>query len=127
MCLASAGNTAVASYLGKLVDSVDPTRNTQGLLPDAIMRNAAGLPGLIGLAYLVRESMNVLRRYPRREHLHAHQQRHVRSAHRPPDEGGSLDPGPGPGRGPLRPDHPQLRMGSSGSSGSASSISSRPS
>ena len=28
MCLASAGNTAVAVYLGKLVDSVDPAQDS---------------------------------------------------------------------------------------------------
>jgi ATP-binding cassette subfamily B protein len=62
MCLASAGNTAVAVFLGKLVDSVDPARN-QGLSQNALLRAAAGFLGLIGLAYLVRESMNVLRRF----------------------------------------------------------------
>jgi ATP-binding cassette subfamily B protein len=62
MCLASAGNTAVAVLLGKLVDSVNPEK-TQGLPPDALLRGAAGYLGMIGLAYLVRESMNVLRRY----------------------------------------------------------------
>ena len=62
MCLASAGNTAVAVYLGKLVDSVDP--EDAGALP---ARDHAAPPpyllGMIGLAYLVRESMNVLRRF----------------------------------------------------------------
>jgi ATP-binding cassette subfamily B protein len=62
MCLASAGNTAVAVCLGKLVDSVDPARN-QGLSRDAILRVALGYLAMIGLAYSVRESMNVLRRY----------------------------------------------------------------
>lgn len=62
MCLASAGNTAVAVFLGRLVDSVDPTRNP-GVPPDEIMRKAAWSLGMIGLAYLVRESMNVLRRF----------------------------------------------------------------
>ena len=62
VCLASAGNTAVAVLLGKLVDSVDP-KNTQGLTPGAIMKGAGVYLGLLGLAYLVRESMNVLRRY----------------------------------------------------------------
>src|SRR6478609_5674424 len=61
MCLASAGNTAAAVYLGRLLDSVDPSR-APGRSPDAIMRTAAGSLGMIGLAYLVRESMNVLRR-----------------------------------------------------------------
>ncbi len=60
--LASAGNTAVAVLLGWLVDSVDP-KNTQGQTAGAIMRGASVYLGLLGLAYLVRESMNVLRRY----------------------------------------------------------------
>jgi len=60
--LASAGNTAVAVLMGKLVDSVDPQR-TQGLTPSAIMKGASVYLGMLGLAYLVRESMNVLRRY----------------------------------------------------------------
>jgi ATP-binding cassette subfamily B protein len=64
MCLASAGNTAVAILLGKLVESVNPARPTnQGLSQDSLLRAAAGYLGLMGLAYLVRESMNVLRRY----------------------------------------------------------------
>jgi ATP-binding cassette subfamily B protein len=64
MCLASAGNTAAAVFLGQLVDSVDPGRpENQGLSQDALLRGAAGFLGMIGLAYLVRESMNVLRRY----------------------------------------------------------------
>jgi ATP-binding cassette, subfamily B, bacterial len=64
MCLASAGNTAAAFFLGSLVDSVDPTRaKNLGLSQDASLRAATGYLGLIGLAYLVRESMNVLRRF----------------------------------------------------------------
>jgi ATP-binding cassette subfamily B protein len=62
MCLASAGGTAVAIYLGKLVDSLDPARNP-GASTDAIMRIAADYLGMIGLGYLLRESMNVLRRF----------------------------------------------------------------
>ena len=62
MCLASAGNTAIAIYLGKLVESVDP-KKTQGLSSQAILQGARYYLVLIGLAYLVRESMNVLRRY----------------------------------------------------------------
>jgi ATP-binding cassette subfamily B protein len=62
MCLASAGNTAVAVYLGKLVNAVGPVR-APGASRDAILRIAAGYLGMIGLAYLVRESMNVLRRF----------------------------------------------------------------
>ncbi|WP_165228399.1 ABC transporter ATP-binding protein [Aquisphaera insulae] len=62
MFLASAGGTAIAVGTGLLVDSVDP-RNTAGLTREAILRVAAFYLGLIGLAYLTRESMNVLRRY----------------------------------------------------------------
>src|SRR4051812_13067208 len=62
MCLASAGNTAVAILLGTLVQSVNSARN-QGLSQNALLWTAAGYLGLMGLAYLVRESMNVLRRY----------------------------------------------------------------
>jgi ATP-binding cassette subfamily B protein len=62
MCLASAGNTAVYLLLGGLVDSVNPAKHP-GLPPDALLRGAAVFLGLIGLAYLARESMNVLRRY----------------------------------------------------------------
>ena len=60
--LASAGNSAVAVLLGNLVDAVDP-KNTHDLTPGAIMKKASVYLGLLGLAYLVRESMNVLRRY----------------------------------------------------------------
>jgi ATP-binding cassette subfamily B protein len=62
MCLASLGNTAIAVFLGKLVDAVDPARNV-GRAPAEILEGAGFYLGLIGLAYLVRESMNVLRRY----------------------------------------------------------------
>ncbi len=60
--LASAGNTAVAVLMGKLVDSVDVAKS-QGLTPGAIMGQASVYFGLLGFAYLLRESMNVLRRY----------------------------------------------------------------
>ncbi len=60
--LASFGNTAVAVLMGKLVDSVDVARS-QGLTPATIMSRASFYLGLLGLAYLLRESMNVLRRY----------------------------------------------------------------
>src|SRR5208283_769086 len=46
--LASAGNTAVAVLMGKLVDSVDPQR-TQGLTPSAIMKGASVFLGMLGL------------------------------------------------------------------------------
>jgi ATP-binding cassette subfamily B protein len=62
MCLASAGNTAAAVFLGKLIDSVDPAL-TRGMTSAAVLRGAAFFLGMIGLAYLTRETMNVLRRY----------------------------------------------------------------
>ena len=62
MCLASGGNTAVAVLLGRLVDSVDPAGH-EGLSRSEVLRGAAFYLGLIGVSYLVRESMNVLRRY----------------------------------------------------------------
>src|SRR5207248_1833692 len=51
-----------AHLLGQLVESVNSARN-QGLPQDALLRVAAGYLGLMGLAYLIRESMNVLRRF----------------------------------------------------------------
>jgi ATP-binding cassette, subfamily B, bacterial len=62
MCLASAGNTAVAILLGTLVQSVNSARN-QGLSQNALLWTASLWLGLMGLAYLIRESMNVLRRF----------------------------------------------------------------
>ena len=62
MCLASAGNTAIAVFLGKLVDSVDPAGH-QGLTQRRGPGSAIFFLGLIGASYVVRESMNVLRRY----------------------------------------------------------------
>ncbi len=60
--LASVGNTAVAVLMGRLVDAVSPEK-TQGLSRANILRGAAVYLGLLALAYLTRESMNVLRRY----------------------------------------------------------------
>ena len=62
MCLASGGNTAVLIWLGQLVNSLDRAR-TQGLALSVAMQEAGFYLGLTGLAYLIRESMNVLRRY----------------------------------------------------------------
>jgi ATP-binding cassette, subfamily B, bacterial len=58
----SAAWTAIPLFLGKLVDAVNPETN-RGLSMDAVSRAASFYLALIGVAYLVRESLNVLRRY----------------------------------------------------------------
>ena len=62
MGVASAANTAIPLSLGKLIDSVDPQRH-QGLTQASLLRTAAFYLAIMGLAYLVREVGNVLRRY----------------------------------------------------------------
>jgi ATP-binding cassette subfamily B protein len=62
MSLASGANTAIALCLGSLVDAVNPQLHP-GESRAALGRIAVISLGLIGLAYLVRETMNVLRRY----------------------------------------------------------------
>ncbi|HKI16755.1 MAG TPA: ABC transporter ATP-binding protein, partial [Isosphaeraceae bacterium] len=62
MSLASGASTAIALCLGWLVDAVDPQVHP-AQSQAALGRVAALYLGLIGLAYLVRETMNVLRRY----------------------------------------------------------------
>ena len=62
MGVTSAANTAIPLSLGKLIDSVDPERHrTVG--QTSLMRTAAFYLAIMGAAYLVREVMNVLRRY----------------------------------------------------------------
>jgi len=61
MCLASAAGTAIPIYLGKLFESVDPTNLAASR--DEVARTAGLYLGVIGAGYLVRETMNVLRRY----------------------------------------------------------------
>jgi ATP-binding cassette subfamily B protein len=62
MALTSICNTSVPLLLGKLVDEVkDGTE--QGLSHETLYRLAGCYLGLIGLAYLLREGLNVLRRY----------------------------------------------------------------
>ena len=62
MGVTSAANTAIPLSLGKLIDSVDPARHrTVG--QTSLMRTAAFYLAIMGAAYLVREVMNVLRRY----------------------------------------------------------------
>jgi ATP-binding cassette, subfamily B, bacterial len=62
MAMASAANTAVPVCLGRLVDAVDPAEHS-GSTAAALARVAAFYLSLIAGAYLVRESMNVLRRF----------------------------------------------------------------
>src|SRR5438874_197646 len=54
--------TAMPLLLGRLVDRVR-AGTAQGLPHDSLYRTAAGLLGLIALAYLLREGLNVVRRY----------------------------------------------------------------
>ncbi|MGE5755188.1 MAG: ABC transporter ATP-binding protein [Planctomycetaceae bacterium] len=62
MAAASAANTAIPLHLGTLVNAVNPETNRE-ISRTALWQLAAWYLGLIGLAYLVREGMNVLRRY----------------------------------------------------------------
>jgi ATP-binding cassette subfamily B protein len=62
MSLASAANTAIPLCLGWLIDAVNPEAHS-GRTPDALLRTAAVYLAIIGGAYLVREAMNVLRRF----------------------------------------------------------------
>ncbi|MBX6313078.1 MAG: ABC transporter ATP-binding protein [Isosphaeraceae bacterium] len=62
MGVASAANTAIPLYLGRLVNQVNPETN-QGLSGRELWRTASFYLGLIGGAYLLREGLNVLRRF----------------------------------------------------------------
>jgi ATP-binding cassette subfamily B protein len=62
MGIASGANTAIPLCLGKLIDSVDPQRQ-RTLGQSSLMSTAVFFLGLMGVAYLVREVMNVFRRY----------------------------------------------------------------
>jgi ATP-binding cassette subfamily B protein len=62
MALVSLCNTSVPLLLGKLVDDIT-TGSKQGLSPQTLYWMAGSLLALIGLAYLLREGLNVLRRY----------------------------------------------------------------
>lgn len=62
MCGASAANTAIPVCLGRLVESANMEAN-RGLDREALTRIAAFYLAAIGAAYLVREALNVLRRY----------------------------------------------------------------
>ncbi|WP_422925323.1 ABC transporter ATP-binding protein [Singulisphaera sp. PoT] len=58
----SAAWTAIPLFLGKLVDAVNP-ESQQALGPGGIRSVAAYYLALIGCAYILREGLNVLRRY----------------------------------------------------------------
>lgn len=62
MALASAANTAIPLYLGRLVDAVNPTAR-RGMSEAALTGIAARYLGFLGGAYLLREALSVLRRY----------------------------------------------------------------
>src|SRR5262245_2563295 len=62
MALTSASNTAVALLLGRLVDAVT-TGTHDSLSHEAMYRAAMLFLGLIAGAYLLREALNVIRRY----------------------------------------------------------------
>jgi ATP-binding cassette, subfamily B, bacterial len=62
MSLASWANTAIPIYIGKLIEAVNPEDHSTQSAAD-LMRVAAVFLGIIGGAYLVREVMNVLRRF----------------------------------------------------------------
>jgi ATP-binding cassette subfamily B protein len=62
MCLSSGANTTIALCLGRLVDAVSPDVNP-AVARESLTRVAAFYLAVIGLCYLVREIMNVLRRY----------------------------------------------------------------
>src|SRR4051794_18003147 len=62
MGVTSAANTAIPLCLGRLIDSVDPERH-RAVGQASLLHTATFFLTLMGVAYLVRESMNVLRRY----------------------------------------------------------------
>src|SRR5205807_8849034 len=62
MALTSAGNTAVALLLGRLVDSIQ-TGLERRADPAGLFRAALWILGTIAAVYVVREGLNVLRRF----------------------------------------------------------------
>ena len=62
MSVASAANTAIALCMGKIVDVVNPQTNPTRSQAE-LTQVAAMYLGIIGGAYLMREVMNVLRRF----------------------------------------------------------------
>jgi ATP-binding cassette subfamily B protein len=62
MGITSAANTTIPLCLGRLVDSVNPETHHE-LRQDALLRTAAFYLAVMGAAYFLRETSNVLRRY----------------------------------------------------------------
>ncbi len=62
MAITSAAGTAIPLVLGELVNAVEAAQKS-ALARPALFRMAATYLALLGLAYLVREAFNVLRRY----------------------------------------------------------------
>ncbi len=61
MMVASLANTAIPLYLGRLVDEVNPESH-RGMTRSGLASLAAGYLGILGVCYVVREALNVLRR-----------------------------------------------------------------
>jgi ATP-binding cassette subfamily B protein len=62
MAITGAANTAIPLLLGKLIDSVNPATH-RGLSQASLLQAATFYLGLMGVAYFIRESMNVFRRF----------------------------------------------------------------
>src|SRR5205823_1539821 len=62
MALTSASNTAVALLLGRLVDSIQ-TGVEQHADPSGLFQAALWVLGIIAAVYVVREALNIVRRY----------------------------------------------------------------
>jgi ATP-binding cassette subfamily B protein len=62
MALTSASSTAIPLFLGRLVDAVNP-RTHAARTNDDLLRVASMYLAMIGGAYLLRETLNVVRRY----------------------------------------------------------------
>ena len=104
-----AANTAVPVCLGQLVNAVNPAAHGGGSPSGGTTRVAIIYLALIAGAYFLRESMNVLRRYiVERTCTRINKDMSVRlMSHLMKVD--LVGAGPGPGRGSLRPDHPQRR------------------
>ena len=108
MGLASSAATAIPLGLGRLMDQINPETH-RGVPRRELAWSAAGLLALIGLAYLVRETLNVLRRYLVEPRLHADRPRPGRAGGGAPAACGAGGPGPRAGRFAPRPDHAERR------------------
>src|SRR5262249_38051962 len=65
MAVTSAANTAIPLLLGRLVHQLEQLKRRVGLglVPDTLFRTALVYLGLIGGVYVLREALNVVRRY----------------------------------------------------------------